>query len=59
MHEHVEAAAEAVVDPADGLLEVGADVGGGGVEDVEAVALELIALCGKRLVTSQPLSRAS
>lgn len=40
MDKNVEAAAEAVVDPADGLVEVGADVGGGRVEDVEAVALE-------------------
>ena len=57
--EDIDAAAEVVVDPAHGGLEVGVEVCGGGVEDVEAVALELIALCGKRLVTSQPLSRAS
>ena len=53
-------AAEVVVDPAHGGLEVGAEVCGGGVEDVEAVALELVALCGKPpMMTSQSLSRTS
>ena len=41
-------AAEVVVDPAHGGLEVGAEVCGGGVEDVNAVALELVALCGRQ-----------
>lgn len=40
VHEHVDAAVEPVVDPADGGLEVGLEVGGGAVEDVEAVGLE-------------------
>ena len=44
MDEDVDAAAEPVVDPAHSGLEVGAEVGGGGVEDVEAVALDLGAL---------------
>lgn len=45
MDEDVDAAPEAVVDPADGVLEVGADVDGGGVEDVEAVGVEGV-VCG-------------
>ena len=54
MDEDVDAAAEPVVDPADGGLEVGAEVGGGGVEDVEAVALELDTLCGVCVDGGQP-----
>lgn len=44
MHEHIHALPEPVVDPADGGLEMGLEVGGGAVEDVEAVALHLCAV---------------
>ena len=52
--EHVDPPAQPVVYPAHGRLEVGAEVGGGAVEDVEAVALELVALRSVRLDGGQP-----
>ena len=50
----VDAAAEMVVNPAHGGLEMGAEVSRRAVEDVEAVALELVPLRGVRLDGRQP-----
>ena len=54
MNEDVDAASKAIVYPAHGSLEMGAEVGGCAVEDVEAIALELVALCGVRLDGGEP-----
>lgn len=56
MYEYVYAPAEAVVDPADGRLEVGTEVGGAAVENVEAVALEFVALRGVGVDAWEPRS---
>ncbi len=54
VHEHVHAAAESVVYPAHGGLEMRTEVCRGAVEDVEAVALELVALCCVGLDRGKP-----
>ena len=54
VYEDVHAAPEPVVYPAHGGLEMGAEVGGGAVEDVEAVALEPVSLRGVRLDGGEP-----
>ncbi|KAJ3001136.1 hypothetical protein NUW54_g6624 [Trametes sanguinea] len=54
LDEDVLASTEAVVDPAHSGLEMRAEVGGGGVEDVEAVALELVSLCGVSVHGGEP-----
>ncbi len=46
MNENVDASSELVVYPADGGLEVRAEVGVGAVRNIEAAALELSALGG-------------
>ncbi len=54
MNENVDASSEPVVYPADGGLEVRAEVGVSAVRDIEAAALELVALGGVGLDGGQP-----
>ena len=54
MYEDVHASAQPLVDPADGGLQVGLEVCGGAVEDVEAVALEFDTLLSMGIDTWKP-----
>ena len=54
MDEDVDAATEPFVYPAHGSFEVGAEIRGGAVEDVESVTLELVSLLGVGLDGREP-----